>query len=172
MAPSDATVHRQQELYWQQLRDLKAGCLYLERYRSILNDWETRIATVRAVASSGAIAGWAIVQAHPLLWGSIIAAAQVADALRHVFPLATRRQAASDLLGVLEGQFFRCLHEWESVRDGSLSDREINDRRLGLMEQQHQAQLKYFPTTGLPVRPALKALAEAEARDYLTKRFG
>jgi hypothetical protein len=40
------------------------------------------IGIVQAVASSSAIAAWAVVQAHPLVWGGIIAAAQVADALK------------------------------------------------------------------------------------------
>ena len=67
MVSADPGTHRQQELYWQQLVQLKVGCEYPRRYRNWLTRWETRVATLRAVASSGAIAAWAIVQAHPLL---------------------------------------------------------------------------------------------------------
>jgi hypothetical protein len=86
--PTEHNVHYRQILYLNQLYRLKTSAEYLRHYRDSLAKWATWIATLRAIASSGAIAAWAIVQAHPLLWGGIIAAAQVADALKDVMPIS------------------------------------------------------------------------------------
>jgi hypothetical protein len=167
MALADPAKHRQQELYWQQLVQLKAACEYVRRYRNRLALWETRIGALRALASSSAIAAWAVVQAHPLLWGGIIAAAQVADALKDVFPLSARRRSTSELVAVLDTMFIETLHEWESVRAGQLSDREIADRWLRLMQRRHEVETKCLATTSLPERRDLMMLANADAKAYL-----
>jgi hypothetical protein len=105
--------HRQQDLYWTELVELKIACEYMRRYRNSLAWWSTGFSAFRAIASSGAIATWAVVQSYPLIWGGIIAATQVADALKDVFPLTARQQAASSLMMSLDALFIEALYEWE-----------------------------------------------------------
>jgi len=127
---------------------------------------------LRAVASSGAIATWAVVQSHPLVWGGIIAAAQVSDVLRDAIPLAARHKAASALATSLDALFIEALFEWEGVFAGQLSDREITERWQHLMQRQLDAQREHFPDDNLPERPDLMALAEQHAISYFQTRFG
>ncbi len=67
----------QQALYWAELVDLKVGCEYIRRYRDGLAATMTRFAVIRAVVSVSALGAWAAVKSYPMLWGGIIAAAQV-----------------------------------------------------------------------------------------------
>ena len=116
MIQSDGTAaHRQQDLYFNELFQLKIGCEYIRLYRNDLERWVTRFSAVRAIASSGAIATWAVVKAYPLVWGSIIAASQLGDVLQNVIPLTARHKAASALSTALEALFTEALFEWESV---------------------------------------------------------
>jgi len=46
----DAT-HRQQQLYWAQMIELKVASAYIRRYRDYLGKWVTGLGTLRAIAS-------------------------------------------------------------------------------------------------------------------------
>jgi hypothetical protein len=79
---------RRQALPWDELVDLKVGCEYVLRYRDGLAATMTRFAVIRAVVSVSALGTWAAIKSYPMVWGGIIAAAQVADALQTAIPLA------------------------------------------------------------------------------------
>src|SRR5271167_2428242 len=64
-------------------------------YRDYLDKWVNGLGTLRAIASSGSIAAWALWREHAFVWAATIAVPQVADALRDVFPFTKRHKAAS-----------------------------------------------------------------------------
>jgi hypothetical protein len=150
--------NRQQALYWSELVQLKVDCGYIRRYRDNLAATVTRYTVIRAVVSVSALGTWAVVRAYPMLWGGIIAASQIADALQNAMGYT------------LEALFIDCLMEWEDVFGGKIEANEITKRRHKLMTLRHDADRKYLPTP-LPVRPNLLKLAEAEASDYLKTLF-
>jgi hypothetical protein len=92
-----ADPHRPQRLYWNQLVELKVASVYIRLHRNRLARYDTLISTIRAVASSGGIAGWAIWHQFAFVWAVIIALSQVVDALKDVFPFSKRLKAAADL---------------------------------------------------------------------------
>lgn len=167
----EAAEHRQQDLYFNELFQLKVACEYMRRYRNRLSRWVRGFAAFRAIASSGAIATWAIVREYPLVWGGIIAAAQVSDVLKDVFPFAARQKAAADLAMALEGLLIEALYEWEGVFAGQLTDEEITERRRRLMQVRHNAEMKHFPAGDLPEPPDLLKLAESDAVTYFENMF-
>jgi hypothetical protein len=75
--------------------ELKVEAAYIRRYRDDLGRKVTVLATLKAVASSAGIAAWAIWKEYAFFWGAIIAASQVADALKEVFPFTKIHKAAS-----------------------------------------------------------------------------
>jgi hypothetical protein len=162
--------NRQQALYWSELVQLKVDCGYIRRYRDNLAATVTRYTVIRAVVSVSALGTWAVVRAYPMLWGGIIAASQIADALQNAMGYTTRLRGATALSFALEALFIDCLMEWEDVFGGKIEANEITKRRHKLMTLRHDADRKYLPTP-LPVRPNLLKLAEAEASDYLKTLF-
>ena len=167
----EEAAHRQQDLYFNELFQLKVACEYMRLYRNGLARWATRFAALRAIASSGAIATWAIVKSYPLVWGGIIAASQLADALRDVIPFTARHKAASALSMTLDALIIEALYEWEGVYAARFSNEEITGRRRKLMQLRHDAETKHFPT-GLPERKRYLAIAEEEAAYYFDTMFG
>ncbi len=168
---SEAPEHRQQQLYFRELFQLKVRWEYTRRYRNILSAWVTRIAILRAVASSGSIAGWVIWRDYAFVWGAIIAASQLADALRDAIPYTARQKAANALLTDLDALFIEALFEWEGVYSAKFTNEEITERRRKLMQLQHELDGKHFPTGNPRNRPDLLALAEEDAIAYLEAMF-
>jgi hypothetical protein len=165
---ADTGNHRQQGLYWQEVVQLKVQCEYMRRYRVALDRRATAVSTVRAIAASGAIATWAVVQAYPLVWGAIIAAAQVTDALRDVFPFAAHAQSAADLTDAPDKLFIEAIIEWETILTGRLSDGEISKRRGKLMDRRRQVVVKFFPKKNLRSRQDFLSMADRDAKVYFT----
>lgn len=162
--------NRQQALYWSELVQLKIGCGYVRRYRDSLGAWITRFAVIRAVVSVGALGTWAAIRSYPMLWGRIIAAAQVADALQHAIPFAARFRGTNALCSALDALFIDSQMEWEDIAGGRLDEAEVIRRRHKLMMLRLNADQKNLPN-GLPRSDRLLKLAEADAEAYFGNMF-
>jgi hypothetical protein len=113
---------RQPYLYWRQIEQLKAAAVCIRLYRNRLARRVRALEILKAVASSGAIAGWAASRSYPFVWGSIIAAAQLLDALKDVFPFAKLHKQAAELTVALELLLIEAEDEWEKIHIGKFSD--------------------------------------------------
>lgn len=153
-------------LYWAQLRQVKAASIYMRLYRNRLAKQVRAVELVKAISSSGAIAGWVIWKDLPMLWAGIIAAAQFLDAIKGVFPFAKLHRAASDLTVAMETIWIDADAEWSEIYAGRLTDQEIAKRLQKLRKLQLDAERKHFPD-GFEPESKLVALAEAETESYL-----
>ena len=151
--------------------ELKVAACYIRRYRDYLDTRVTALGTVRAIASSGSIAAWALWREYAFVWGAIIATSQVADALRDVFPFTKKHKAASAHTIMLGSIFIDAQLEWENIFSGRYADDQIMNRRHKLMKLQHDAERTSFPD-GLATRDSLFAQAQQEAKDYFTGTYG
>ncbi len=104
---------------WNELVDLKVACQYTWRYRDSLAAAITRFAVIRDVVSVSPLGTWAVVKSYPMVWGGIIAATQVADALQNATPFATRFRKTNALSAVLDAGLIDCQMEWEAIRTGA-----------------------------------------------------
>jgi hypothetical protein len=162
--------NRQQALYWNELVELKVMCEYVRRYRDSLAAWQTRFAVIRAVVSVSALGTWAAVRSYPMVWGGIIAAAQVADALQNAIPFAARFRGTNALCATLDALFIECQMEWEDIYAGRLDEAEIIKRRHKLMTLRLDADQKNLPNA-LPVKTKLLRLAKDDATAYFHSSF-
>ena len=168
---SDDTPLRQQQLYWAQMIELKVANAYIRRYRDYLGKWVTGLGVLRAVASSGGIAAWALWKEYAFVWGAIIAASQVTDALKDVFPFTKKHKAASVHTITLGAMFIDAQLEWENIYSGRYSDDQVMKLRHKLMKLQHDAERNNFPD-GLAARDRLFAQAQHEAKEYFKATYG
>ena len=166
-----ANSHRQQNLYWNQMIELKVATGYIRRYRNDLGRKVTALATLKAIASSGGIAAWVIWKEYAFAWGAIIALSQLADALKDAFPFTKTYKAASEHTIVLTSMLIDAELEWENIFSGRFTDEQIMNRRHKLKKLQHEAERKNFPN-GLTEREDLVSEAEQEAVDYFGAMYG
>jgi hypothetical protein len=163
--------HRQQLLYWNQMYQLKVAALYIRLYRDHLGKWVTGLAALKAIASCAGIAAWVIWKEYAFVWGAIIAASQVADALKDVFPFAKKHKAACELAMVLDSIFIDIQLEWESIFSRRYTEDEMMLRLHRLRKSQFNAEKQHFPD-GLATRVALFDRATQEAWDYFRAIYG
>ena len=151
--------------------NLKADAAYIRLYRDSRGKWVTALGTLKAVASCTGIAAWTIWKEFAFLWGAIIAASQVADALKDVFPFAKEHKAASEHSMTLETLFIDVQLEWETIFAGHSSDEEIMKRLHQLRKLQLEALRHNFPD-GLAAEEALLEQAKKEAEQYFITTYG
>jgi hypothetical protein len=170
-AGTNDNPQRARELYWRQLAQLKADSIYMRLYRDNRARWVSGLGILKAVASSGSIALWAIWREYAFVWASIIAASQVADALKDVFPFTRQHKAASEHMLALDRLLIDAELEWTTVFSGNYPDDEVLNRRRALMMLEHEAIRKNFPD-GLPRQnEVLREMAEREAAHYLSETY-
>ena len=164
-------LERQQRLYWNKMLDLRTAADYIRLYRDYAGRWVTAIATLRAVASSTSIAGWAIWHQYAFIWGCIIAVSQIVDALRDVFPMTKRHRAASEYAIALEALFIAAQLEWENILTGRYDADEVLRRLHALRSAHHTAESKSF-ADGQPRHRRLFGEAEQETATFIWKTYG
>jgi hypothetical protein len=156
---------RQPDLYWRQIEQLKGAAVCIRLYRNQLARRVKTVEIIKAVASSGAIAGWFAFDSYKLLWGCIIAAAQLLDVLKDVFPFAKLHKQAASLTVALELLLIDAEDEWEKIHIGKIDDEVIIERRTRLRKLQLEAEQKHFPEGFEPDRKIV-VLATEETRTY------
>lgn len=150
---------------------MKVAASYIRYYRDYLGRWVTGIGVIKAVAASTSIGAWTIWKDYAFVWGAIIAASQVLDAVKDVFPVTKRFKAASEHVVALDSLFIDAQLEWESVFSGAYTDAQIMTRLHKLRRLQHEAECRSFKD-GLPLREDLFKQAEIEAETFFRQTYG
>jgi len=170
-ATETSNPRRPAELYWRELAQLKAEAVCIRLYRNRLARFLRMIEAVKALASSGGVAGWVVWRDIPFLWAGIIAAAQLLDAIKPVFPFARQHRAASELTTALETMFVHAQHQWEMIYTGQLEPMQILEARRQLQLERINAERRSFPD-GLDLPAQLVSLARGEAQSYIQVLVG
>jgi hypothetical protein len=168
--PEIANPRRQSDLFWREMEQLKAASICIRLCRNKLGERVRALDLVKAFASSGGIAGWVVWRDYPFLWSAIIAAAQLTDAMKPVFPFARQYKAAGDLTVALELLFIDAQYEWERIYAGMTPDEAIMEARRKIQTLRLEAEQKSFPEGFEPPRN-LVVLAAEETRVYMKQMY-
>lgn len=160
----------EQQDFLQELLQLKIAACYVRDYRNSLNRWVTSTAVVRAIAASGSIALWAVWQKYAFLWASIIAASQLADALRDVFPFSKRRKALSAWVRQLDRLFIFAQRDWADIAAGRCTEKQLCKLLHTLRSRKQTLEARYVPD-GLVKKQSLFEAAERETVAYFATRY-
>ena len=168
---------RQSALYWRQMEQLKAAAVCSRLAR---NRYAGRVRTVefvKAGASSGAIAAWFATDRLPhwllwlppdtlkFAWGAVIAAAQLLDVFKHVFPFTKLHEQTAELTVALETLFIDTEDEWQKIYIGKIGESLIIDRLTKLKKAQLAIEKRYFPSGFAPSADLIEKATE-ETRTY------
>lgn len=159
------------DLYWRELKQLKASAIAIRLYRNRMQSRLRWVELIKAIAGNGAIAAWVIFKEHPLLWSGIIAAAQLLDAVKGVFPFSALQKQAGNLTVALELLLIDAQDQWEGIFAGTLTEAEIATALGRIRRLKVEAEHKHFPD-GLELPRDIIELATQEARDYFAQNYG
>jgi hypothetical protein len=100
---------------------------------------------IKVIGSSGAIAGWVVWKDWPMLWSGLIAAAQLLDATKHVFPFARLHKAASEMTVAFELLCIDAEAELMEILAADQPDPAMIARRKRLAKLGVETEHKHFP---------------------------
>ncbi len=156
-----------QRHYWKTFVNLKRDAIYINRYQAQVERTERGINIFSAVASSSAIALWAVWQRYPLLWAAVIAAAQVLAAVKPHLPYRARLTALSKLGAELEALALAAETDWLKVSRGTMDEDEAYRLAMDLKRKKQQATQRHFKGTSLPEDKRLLAMASRDVSAYM-----
>jgi len=159
---------RQSDLYWKEMEELKAASICIRLCRNQLGFRVKVIDLIKAVASSGGIAGWVVWRDAPFLWSGLIAGAQLLDALKGAFPFARDYKAAGDLTVALELIFIDAQYEWERVYTSKIGNDAIMAARRKIQKLRLEAERRHFPEGFEPPARFLLMAAKDAGTDLTT----
>jgi hypothetical protein len=161
---------RAQRRYWQELVELKKASVYMRLLREDQARWATRIAIIKAVATSGSIAGWAIWKEFGWVWATIVGISTLTDTLREQFPHLKRKTAAGELLAVLDNAFQDAQLGWETILSGRAEATDILKNWSKLQTLRTNAEKKYFPD-GVTKKPNIADSASNETKVFFQENY-
>ncbi len=146
---------------------MKTHAVYLELLLAKTEAIDRSIKIFLALVSSGSIAGWAVWKDAQLLWGILIAASQVINAIRSYLPYKERMKALSALARELDELAIHTEIKWLEIAAGELTEKEMRKLQADMLIKASSAAQKHFPNNSIPDNPALMRKAEATATKYL-----
>jgi len=171
LTSGDQAEHDAQDVYWKQLVTCKIVAGYVRRYRDRQSAWINSTGIFKAIVSSGTIGAWVIWKAYALVWGVLLAAMQILDAIKEFIPQTRNRRNASDFVSAMEHIIIDARFEWYEVSNGKYDALEIMNRWRKLAKLLIETECKYFPD-GIPADSGRQKLAEDEARAYFVNIYG
>ena len=161
-----------QQLYWREFVQTQAQIAYLDCYELECERTENAINMITAIASSSSIAAWAVWQKASFVWGAIIAAAQVLNAVKRFLPYRRRLKAITGLKSELADIFITAQRHWFSVAEGGLTEREIHERTMKLREQKSKASVKHLKGIPLPDKQRCRQQSKERTEAYFANLYG
>ena len=108
---SDGIVNR----YWAELVELKTGIYYHIRLRRRDNSWDIATKIIPAIATSGGIIGWLVINDFGFYWAIIIVLSHLFSSVKHLFPFEIRRDKTFRLVFELSKIYLVLEKDWERI---------------------------------------------------------
>ncbi|WP_145930660.1 hypothetical protein [Acidihalobacter prosperus] len=160
-----------QPRFWRELHQLKVQTLFIQKLLLRAERSERWTKITFAITSSTSIGAWVIWQEWAWIWGAIIAASQVLYAIYPHLPYRDRLKIYSSILRDFEYLFIDAEDEWQSVSDGSMSNKQINKACLKLQRKKTAILNKHMPNGVFPSNSKISSQAEREAESYFTYHY-
>jgi hypothetical protein len=127
---------------------------------------------VTAITSSSSIAGWAIWNNYPVIWGGILAASQVINTIKNYIPYSQRITLLESLFNALEGLFNNIEKEWLYIQNGTYDEFKVNELIFGFKSKQTKYYTNIIPISQIPEYKNLIEKSNNELKQYLTNTYG
>jgi hypothetical protein len=161
----------EQEKYWEFLKQIRFELYFIDEYIRSTNKPETAVNVITAIASSGSIASWVIWRDLGFVWGIIIAASQLINAVRPLLPYTRRLKLLQSVHGELAKLSLEVEYNWYGISHGDLTQREIHSKLFELKRKREDIDSRHLANHVLPKKPKLEALANTSVDQYLIRNY-
>lgn len=160
-----------QERFWKELHQLKLEVVFVQELLREAERNERFLKLFFAITSSASIGAWVVWKELALLWGAIIAGSQVLSAIYPHLPYAERLKTFSLVHRDFEKLFIDAEYKWQTVANGSLSIKEIDDERMRLQMKKNKILNEHMPGSIFPTSPRKAERAKKEAANYFAHYY-
>lgn len=160
-----------QNNYWNMMTDKRFALYYLDAHFERCTKIDRGLSIFLAIASSSAIAGWAIWQQLGFILAIVIAASQVITVINSYLPYKKRKKEIYELKAKLTPIYFDMEYQWNNVAEGILSQKEINDLYYSLVRKWVKVENEFFIDDVLPMNKNLIKKAEELKNRYINNTF-
>jgi len=161
-----------QEHFWKEFFRLKVHVYYLELHLGRTEYIDRAVKMFLAIASTGSIGAWVIWKELAFLWGFLIAASQVLNAIRQYLPYKDRLRSVSGLLNDMEELVLHMEMKWLDIAAGKLTTDEISKALSDIRSRRLKAFKKHFPSSVIPENRPFFTQAEEKALTYFDNFYG
>lgn len=156
--------------YWSMYEEIVDSYYYYWHYRARAVRLSNLINCISCIASVTSISSWLIWNSVPWLWAIILAAAQMINAIRHLFPFSRQITSTGMLIPEVKLLLNEVDHEWDIIDD--LPESEINDRVLRKRNEFALLENKYIGDAYFPRRSRCEKKAINDRRAYFFQHHG
>ena len=155
-----------QEKFWNYLLQVRTNVEYLDVYAEKTYIVDRNLRIICAIASSSAIAAWAVWTELAFLWSGVIVISQVISAIKDVLPFSQRMKMLKELNGAMKSIFQRMEYDWYKVSDGQLTEEEINELLFDYKRAVSEIENKFLSDSILVENNQYTAIAEEKCEKY------
>jgi hypothetical protein len=139
-----------ENLIWSQFYRVSVRSAYLEKLLKQNETIDRRINIFFAITSSSSIAGWAIWKDLAFIWGFVIAASQLLNAVLPLFPYKERIKSLSGLARDLRQLAITLESKWIDISAGDITEKEMRKIYHAYLRQEAEFEEKYFHGKSIP----------------------
>ena len=165
-------IHAYQRRYWNELTELRVSVYYLELLESKLRRKDFFLRAFLLLASASSIATWALWDEYPVLWASIIGAAQVLTVIEPIMPFKKLLKGVSALAPTRKNHAIDVEEAWHDVAKGKFSDSEINTRCAEIQRSRLRDVTSHLKEIVIPEDSKIMHAATSRADRYFQSRYG
>ncbi len=159
------------EKYWKVMTGYRFTLYYLDEHFFRYTRYDRYITIFLAIASSTAIANWAIWQTFDLLWGVIIGLSQLMTVVNQFLPYKKRVQQIAAMRAKLSALYVEIESLWNKVDNEQLPEEEINTKCYNFIKKWTKIEDDFFKDDCLPEPQILIDRADRKKNDYFEKLF-
>lgn len=160
-----------QERYWNKMADKRYQLIYINEYYDQCVKIQRLINVFLAIASSGAIAAWAVWKEFPVVWAAIIAISQVITAVKPYLPYEKRIDGLFDVINQYSLICNEMEAKWFYVSKGLITEEQINDQSANFEKRWTEVGAKALKGDSLPAEERLAEIAEEKKNSYFEINF-
>lgn len=157
-----------QDHYWKEFYRLKVHARYIGLQQGLAEKNDRHVKVYMAIASSSSIGAWVIWKELGPIWGVIIAASQVLNAVRPYLPYKKRLASLSALAHELDELAISAEMKWLDIATGGLTEDDIKKAIGDVKSRKQKAMKKHFPDSQIPEKQDLLDKAEEDTLQYCT----
>lgn len=161
--------------YWAMYTELKHKERYYWHYQIHVKRLNAAISAFCIIVSASSIAGWGIWSQIPLLWGVILAIAQIIQAVKPLFPFNQQISSLNFLLPTLTKCMIEIDREWDEVNLLNSEDENFSANVSQMIHNRYDEfyslTSQYIGNTYFPLNNHCDKNAEKDCINYFSHNY-